>query len=187
MWRGFSRPARFIILAQTILVGFLSFWLYQEYLNNMYLRIYVNNQIQTMGWALALLMIMTLLGSVMIAVSRNKSTGKRIESRSLEAASEQFETPSPTTTEVSAKPTIDLHPMVAQLKAELAKTMTVESVPLHKVEEILEPAEKQLPSTEAPTTSTTPATVIVGMVPVRKKEGPNEKNPSTEESSKSNA
>lgn len=163
------------------MIGFLSFWVYQEYLNNMYLRIYVNNVIQTAGWAFAVLVMIVVLGSVMIAVSRYRSVGKKIETRKLEAASIQVEDPTPTTTKLSTKPDIALHPMVAQLKAELARTpMAVENVPVPKVEETPEPAGNQSSAAATPTTAPTPSTVIVGMVPVQKKEAPAEQKPSTE-------
>lgn len=151
----------------------------------MYLRIYVNNQIQTMGWAFALLMVMIVLGVVMIAVSRNRSSGKTVALQTTEVAPDQIETPTPTAREASTRPAIDLHPMVAQLKADLAKTLTVEDLPVPKVEETPKQVERKAPSADTPTTPATPATVIVGIVPVQKKERRVEERPSTQESQRS--
>ncbi|MEK6920192.1 MAG: hypothetical protein AABX62_04020 [Thermoproteota archaeon] len=193
-WRGFSTPARFIILAQTLVIGFLSFWVYQEYLNNLYLRTYVNDQLQTVGWAFALAVII-MLGTVAIAVSRNRAIGKKAEPEELEAVSTEVEIPNPASPQMSAKPSTDLHPIVAQLKAELARTlMPIENVPVPKLEETTgsgggQPSAVTDPTTlptRRPPTPPAPATVIVGMVPVPKKEekeAPAEDKSQTEEKS----
>jgi hypothetical protein len=171
--KGFSRPARLIILFQTLIIAFLSFWVYQEYLNNLYLRIYVDNTFRTTGWAVILLVMVFVLGFVMIVVSRHRSGGKRTERTTVEEASFEAEPPTPTV-KVSAKADVDLHPIVAQLKAELARTpIPVEDtvVPqIPQVEERQEPRASQPPAPEPQAVSPTPATVIVGMVPSKKKE-----------------
>src|SRR3990170_7269499 len=172
-WKGFSRPARFIIIAQTLVIGFLSFWVYQEYLNNLYLRIYVNNMIQTAGWAFAVLAAIVLLGAVTTAISRSKNA-KKVEPETVETMAMEVETLAPTSTQTPVRAPIDLHPMVAQLKADLAGThMPIESVPVSKLEETPAPLAVQPPAatnTPAPPTQSTPSTVIIGMVPVQKKE-----------------
>lgn len=169
-WRGFSTPARFIILAQTLVIGFLSFWVYQEYLNNLYLRTYVNDQLQTVGWAFALTVII-MLGIVAIAVSRNRAIGKKTRPEKLEAVSTEVKIPTPASVEVGPTPSTDLHPIVAQLKAELARTpMPLENLPVPKVEETTRPTGDLPPAPTSPTTPPTPATVIIGMVPVQKKQ-----------------
>jgi len=172
-WKGFSRPARFIILAQTLVIGFLSFWVYQEYLNNLYLRIYVNNVIQTAGWAFAVLAAIVLLGAVTTAISRSKNA-KKVEPETVETMAMEVETLAPTSTQTPVRAPIDLHPMVAQLKADLAGThMPIESVPVPKLEETPAPLAVQpsaVTNTRAPPTQSTPSTVIIGMVPVQKKE-----------------
>jgi len=172
-WKGFSRPARFIILAQTLVIGFLSFWVYQEYLNNLYLRIYVTNMIQTAGWAFAVLAAIVLLGAVTTAISRGKNA-KKAEPEIVETLTMEVETLTPTPMQTVVSPPIDLHPMVAQLKADLAGThMPIESVPVPKLEETPAPTGVQPTATTyppAPPTQPTPSTVIIGMVPVQKKE-----------------
>lgn len=172
-WKGFSRPARFIILAQTLVIGFLSFWVYQEYLNNLYLRIYVNNMIQTTGWAFALLAAIVILGAVMTLVSRSKNT-KKAEPEMVEAMATEVETRAQTPTQAAIRSPIDLHPMVAQLKADLAGThMPIESVPVPKLEETPAPLAVQPPAATnppVPPTPPTPSTVVIGVVPVQKKE-----------------
>ena len=177
-WRGFSTPARFIILAQTLVIGFLSFWVYQEYLNNLYLRTYVNDQLQTVGWAFALTVII-MLSIVAILVSRNRAIGKKAGPEELEAVSTEVEIPNPASPQMSTKPSTDLHPIVAQLKADLARTpMPIESVPVPKLQETTgsrggQPSAVTDPTTlptRPPPTPPAPATVIVGMLPVPKKE-----------------
>jgi hypothetical protein len=191
-WKGFSRPARFIILAQTLVIGFLSFWVHQEYLNNLYLRIYVNNMVQTTGWAFALLAVIVVLGTVMTVVSKSKNS-KKAELEMVESMTTEVETPTPAATQAAVRPTIDLHPMVAQLKADLAGThMPIESVPVPKLEETPASLGVQTPVTTnppSPPTPLTPSTVVIGVVPVQKKEKqtPAEEKPHTEEEAKATA
>ena len=190
-WKGFSRPARFIILAQTLVIGFLSFWVYQEYLNNLYLRIYVTNMIQTAGWAFAVLAAIVLLGAVTTAISRGKNA--KAEPEIVETLTMEVETLTPTPMQTVVSPPIDLHPMVAQLKADLAGThMPIESVPVPKLEETPASLGVQTPVTTnppSPPTPLTPSTVVIGVVPVQKKEKqtPAEEKPHTEEEAKATA
>lgn len=143
----------------------------------MYLRMYVSDMLRTMGWAVALLMIIIVLSTAMIAVSSVRSKGRKIETETVEVVS-QVEAPPANT-----KPAIDLHPIVAQLKAELSRNpVPVEDVALPRVEEPVRPTEKRAPATPSQSTVPTqpaqaahpsqpaPPTVIVGMVPVQKKE-----------------
>ncbi len=37
------------MLIQTFVIGFMAFWMYQEYLNNLYLQAYVNSSLQGYG------------------------------------------------------------------------------------------------------------------------------------------
>ena len=139
----------------------------------MYLRIYVNNMIQTAGWAFAVLAAIVLLGAVTTAISRSKNA-KKVEPETVETMAMEVETLAPTSTQTPVRAPIDLHPMVAQLKADLAGThMPIESVPVSKLEETPAPLAVQPPAatnTPAPPTRSTPSTVIIGMVPVQKKE-----------------
>ena len=138
----------------------------------MYLRIYVNNMIQTAGWAFAVLAAIVLLGAVTTAISRSKNA-KKVEPETVETMAMEVETLAPTSTQTPVRAPIDLHPMVAQLKADLAGThMPIESVPVSKLEETPAPLAVQPPATNtpAPPTQSTPSTVIIGMVPVQKKE-----------------
>lgn len=116
--------------------------------------------------------VILVLGAVMTVVSRSKNS-KKAEPESVEAMTTEVET-APVPTQAAVWPPIDLHPMVAQLKAELAGShMPIESVPIHRLEETPGPARVQplvTTAPPAPPTQPTPSTVIVGMVPVQKKE-----------------
>ena len=139
----------------------------------MYLRIYVNNMVQTTGWAFAVLAAIVLLGAVTTAISRGKNA-KKAEPEIVETLTMEVETPTPTPTQTAIRPPIDLHPMVAQLKAELAGThMPIESVPVPKLEETPAPTGVQSTATTYPPAQLTtpiPSTVVIGVVPVQKKE-----------------
>ena len=136
-----------------------------------------------------------MLGIAAIAVSRNRAIGKKVEPEELEAVSTEVGIPNPASPQMSAKPSTNLHPIVAQLKAELARTpMPIENVPVPQLEETTGSRGGQPPAVTDPTTLPTrppptppaPATVIVGMVPVKKKEekeAPAEDKSQTEEKS----
>ncbi len=118
-WKRISSPAKFIIPFQSIVIAFLSFWIYEEYLNNRYLQAYVNDLFQTEGWAIGILAVMVGLGAVAIPLfRRKKNLAESVEEVSIEA---EVSPPVATGgTEVSPKPAEEFHPVVAALKAELA-------------------------------------------------------------------
>src|SRR5881296_408891 len=53
VWKTTSTMAKFIMFFQTLVIGFLTFWIYEEYLNNTYLQAYVNGVFDADGWAFA--------------------------------------------------------------------------------------------------------------------------------------
>ena len=122
---GFARHGRAlmsIIMFQTLLIGWLSLWAVEDYLNNAYVRAYVDLSIQTQGWLLGVLAFTGVLGSVMTLVVRRN----RRASNSLEPVSTGTTTPISTPVPVpgpamSSKPGVELHPAVAALKAELSE------------------------------------------------------------------
>jgi len=143
--------------------------------------------IQTAGWAFAVLAAIVALGAVTTVISRGKNA-KKAEPEIVETVTMEVETLAPTPTQTPVSPPIDLHPMVAQLKADLAGThMPIESVPVPKLEETPAPPAVHHPAaTNAPVPPTppTPSTVVTGVVPVQKKEEkqiPAEEKPHTEE------
>jgi hypothetical protein len=129
--------------------------------------------VQTAGWAFAVLAAIVLLGAVTTAISRSKNA-KKAEPEIAETETMEVETLAPTPTQTAVRPPIDLHPMVAQLKADLAGThMPIESVPVPRLEETPAPLAVQplaATNTPAPPTPPTPSTVVIGVVPVQKKE-----------------
>jgi len=46
LWKSIPGFAKIIILLQTVVILFLSFWIYQEYLNNSYLQAYLTGNLQ---------------------------------------------------------------------------------------------------------------------------------------------
>jgi len=122
---GFARHGRAlmsIIMFQTLLIGWLSLWAVEDYLNNAYVRAYVDLSIQTQGWLVGVLAFTMVLGSVMALVVRRN----RRASKSLELVSTGTTTPISTPVPIpspamSSKPSVELHPAVAALKAELSE------------------------------------------------------------------
>jgi hypothetical protein len=58
--------ARVLLLLQLVIILFLSFWIFQEYLNNRYLRSYVSDSLR--GTALNLLFLVAIGSFIIIAV-----------------------------------------------------------------------------------------------------------------------
>jgi hypothetical protein len=124
-WKSFSSPAKFVILFQTLIITFLSVWMYEEYLNNRYLQAYVNDQVATAGWMFGLAAVVLILGSLTFVIShRNK--GVQLDVTGIEPlpAKPQAKREAPPAPRLVAppKPATSFHPVVAALKAEMQGT-----------------------------------------------------------------
>src|SRR4029077_7523234 len=101
------------MLLQMLVIFFLSSWIYEEYLNNIYLQSYVNDVIQADGSLIAIVVIVSTLGLAMGLLRVLKSTHREIG-----AIVNQPQAPAVTPSMSSSKPMVDLHPMVAALRAD---------------------------------------------------------------------
>ncbi len=124
-----------IILFQTLLIFWLSFWAVEDYLNNVYVRAYVDGTVQVEGWLFGLVAFVCVLGSVMGLVVRRKHSMRGLEAISTgvetvgpvdpgfyaPASASAVVSTSPTVAVVSSRPSVELHPAVAALKAELSE------------------------------------------------------------------
>ncbi len=141
---GFARHGRAlisIILFQSLLIVWLSSWAVGDYLNNQYVRAYVNLTIQTDSWLIGTVFLVGILGSSAGLVLRRKrhsantlgivSTHSKIPKPTLATASAKTTAQpmasskpgaQPSVTSVSfSKPSTELHPAVAALKADLSE------------------------------------------------------------------
>ena len=66
------------MLMQMLVIVFLSSWIYEEYLNNIYLQSYVNDMIQADGSLIAILVIVSTLGLAVGLLKVLKSTHRQI-------------------------------------------------------------------------------------------------------------
>jgi hypothetical protein len=126
--------SKIVIAMQSLVILSLSVWIVQEYLNNMYLREYVDGVVQADGLIFGALGTLLLLGSVSgLMLMRRKHGEKRFGSVSLDmtpAAAPAIKTASKPnaspiegsskSSEAFAKPSLDFHPVVAALKADMA-------------------------------------------------------------------
>jgi hypothetical protein len=101
---------------QTFVILSLTYWITEEYLNNMYLRQYVSDVLQTNGLTYGILGTLLVLGSAM---------GMFVKYRHGQSAvSLEIKTPSPRVgvakKEEMKKLESDFHPVVAALKADMA-------------------------------------------------------------------
>jgi len=127
---GHGSASKIVIMVQSFVILSLSFWLVEEYLNNKYLGEYLNGVFQTEGLIIGTLGTLLILGSVSSAVFVRKRHGeKRFGAVSLEVTSPSIASsprtklvavPSKKQPEAFAKPSMDFHPVVAALKADMA-------------------------------------------------------------------
>ncbi len=158
--------AKAIMLLQTLVILLLSSWIFEEYLNNIYLQAYVNEMIQAEGSLIAILVIACGLVVSVGLLKVLKSTHRQIG-----ALVSQPQAPTPTPFASSSKPALDLHPMVAALRADMAHQTSMEPLPPLEVKEAAPPAPVQAPPNQAlvKTMTGTPSTVIMGTMPVLKR------------------
>lgn len=167
--------AKVIMLLQSIVILFLSFWVVQEYTYNIYFQAYVNDIIQADGSFIVILVFVSALGLALGLFKVLKSTHRQIGALVSQPQA-------PTMGVVAAAPkqsAIDLHPMVAALKADLAHQGTMEPIPAIEIKETPTPAPRVqvLPQSDSQPVRTqmgTPSTVITGTMPVLKRVNPNQ-------------
>jgi hypothetical protein len=126
--------SKIVITMQSLVILSLSIWIVQEYLNNMYLREYVDGVIQADGLIFGALGTLLLLGSISsMMFMRRKHGEKRFGAVSLDVkppatptiktASKPSASPidtSPKPSQPFTNPSLDFHPVVAALKADMA-------------------------------------------------------------------
>ena len=166
--------AKGIMLLQTLVILFLSSWIVEEYLNNIYLQAYVNDTFQANAAIIAIIVILSTLGLAFGLLKVLKSTHRQIGALVNEPQSPTFGVTSGSAplTASSPKPATDLHPMVAALKADLAQQKSMEPIPPLEVKEAASmPTATQAPPPPTPmkTMTGTPSTVITGTMPVLKR------------------
>ncbi len=123
---GHGSASKIIIMVQSLVIFSLSLWIVEEYLNNMYLREYVNGVFQADGLIMGMLGTLLVLGSVSsLMFMRRRHGEKKFGAVSLDftpsapkvkMSAEAMTKPA----EASAKPNMDFHPVVAALKADMA-------------------------------------------------------------------
>ena len=160
--------AKIIMLLQSMVILFLTFWVLQEYTYNIYFQAYVNDMVQTNGSLIAILVFVSSLGLALGLFKVLKSTHHQIG-----ALADQPRAPTlgPVASTSGAKQFTDLHPMVAALKAEMAHQGTIEPIPPIEIKDT--PPAPRLPAQPDPqqvkTQIGTPSTVITGTMPVLKR------------------
>lgn len=122
-----------IILFQSLLIVWLSLWAVEDYLNNEYVRAYVDGVVLADGWIFGAVTVIGVLGFITsLFVRRNRKiedtvavVGKssRIHStvRAVTTAVPKPAVQSTTQNTTASKPSVELHPAVAALKAELSE------------------------------------------------------------------
>src|SRR2546427_8520817 len=165
--------AKIIMLLQSMVILFLTFWVLQEYTYNVYFQAYVNDMVQTNGSLIAILVFVSSLGLALGLFKVLKSTHHQIG-----ALADQPRAPTlgPVASTSGAKQFTDLHPMVAALKAEMAHQGTIEPIPPIEIKDT--PSAPRLQAQPDPqqvkTQVGTPSTVITGTRPALKRVNPDQ-------------
>lgn len=166
--------AKGIMLFQTLIILFLSSWIYEEYLNNIYLQAYVNDTFQAYGLLIAGIVVVGALGLAFGLLKVLKSTHKQIGELVSQPGSLSLTGTSVSSTVATSSPksAIDLHPMVAALKADLAHQSSMQPIPPLEVKEA-SPTMQSPPVPPSPVAARMitgiPSTVITGTMPVLKR------------------
>jgi hypothetical protein len=165
--------AKIIMVLQSMVILFLSFWAAQEYMYNIYFQAYVNDMLQANGSLIAILVFVSSLGLSLGLFKVLKSTHHQIGALVNQPQD-------PTMAPVASSPkqsAIDLHPMVAALKADLAHQGTMEPIPPMEIKETPPPSPRVQPEPDPRPVRTqigTPSTVITGTMPVLKRVPPDQ-------------
>ena len=80
IWKSIPGFAKILILLQTLIITFMSFWIHQEYLNNSYLQAYMSGYLQ--GGLLAMISLISIGGFTTVAMAlyaKLRSTRKELE------------------------------------------------------------------------------------------------------------
>jgi len=148
--------SKIVITVQTFLILSLTYWIVEEYLNNMYLRLYVSDVFAANGLIIGILGGLLVLGSLSSLLVRRRRGEKRFGAVSLEVTSSapKVKLPAMASTkslEASTKPSMDFHPVVAALKADMAdRRLSFGSMPGSGAEQ---PTTAAVPKMEAQKTS----------------------------------
>ena len=80
VWKSIPGFAKVLILLQTLIIVFMSFWIHQEYLNNSYLQEYVSNYLQEGSFAtISLISIGGFTTVAMALYAKLRSTRRELE------------------------------------------------------------------------------------------------------------
>jgi hypothetical protein len=161
------------MLLQSMMILFLTFWVSQEYMYNIYFQAYMNDMIQTNGSLIATLVFVSSIGLALGLFKVLKSTHRQIG-----ALVNQPSVPAMALVASSPKQgSIDLHPMVAALKADLAHQGSMEPIAPLEIKETPQPPPRVQTQPElqpAKTQIGTPSTVITGTMPLLKRVSPDQ-------------
>jgi hypothetical protein len=149
--------SKIVITVQAFVILSLTYWIVEEYLNNMYLRQFVGDVFAANGLIIGILGGLLMLGSLSsLMLVRRRHGEKKFGAVSLEITSSSPKVKLPVTAstkppEASAKPNMDFHPVVAALKADMAdRRLSFGSMPGSGAEQ---PTTVQVPKMEAQKTS----------------------------------
>ncbi len=165
--------AKIIMLLQSMVILFLSFWVLQEYTYNIYFQAYVNDMIQTNGSLIAILVFVSSLSLALGLFKVLKSTHTQIGAL---VKQPRGPTIGPVASTSGFKQTIDLHPMVAALKADMAHHGSMEPIPPIEIKDTPPPPrlQAQPDQQQVKTQVGTPSTIITGTMPVLKRVNPDQ-------------
>lgn len=121
-----AAASKIVITFQSFVILSLTYWIIEEYLNNMYLRQYVSDVFQANGLIIGILGVLLVLGPVSSLLFMRKRHGEKkfgavsLEITGLAPKTKAVPEPSQKPVESQAKSSTDFHPVVAALRADMA-------------------------------------------------------------------
>ena len=80
VWKSIPGFAKVLILVQFLVILFMSFWIYEEYLNNSYLQAYLNGNLQGVSFTATVLISIGLFTLVAVALyAKLRRTRRELE------------------------------------------------------------------------------------------------------------
>ena len=80
VWKSIPGFAKILILIQFLVILFMSFWIYEEYLNNSYLQAYLNGNLQGVSFTAIVLISVGLFTILAVALyAKLRSTRRELE------------------------------------------------------------------------------------------------------------
>ncbi len=117
-WTRLPGMAKLVMLTETVLIFFLSFWLYEEWISNPFMQTYASDLIQAEGSTIAIIALLGVVAGLVAGVLRMRRKSSSLWGRTVGTVVPTVAALSPAVKRM----TEPFHPVVAALKAAISGT-----------------------------------------------------------------